>query len=51
MRVEESSKKPDYLAVKILYQGGQTEIVGIDVAKVTNQYYIALFQLYNYIVP
>ncbi|KAL5788952.1 hypothetical protein ACOSP7_005901 [Xanthoceras sorbifolium] len=34
VRVEESSKKPDYLAVKILYQGGQTEIVGADVAQV-----------------
>ncbi|CAL5212466.1 unnamed protein product [Lathyrus oleraceus] len=34
VRVEESSKKPDYLAIKILYQGGQTEIVGVDVAQV-----------------
>ncbi|WVZ04256.1 hypothetical protein V8G54_025062 [Vigna mungo] len=34
VRVEESSKKPDYLAVKFLYQGGQTEIVGVDVAQV-----------------
>uniref|UniRef100_A0A7N0ZWD7 Expansin-like CBD domain-containing protein n=1 Tax=Kalanchoe fedtschenkoi TaxID=63787 RepID=A0A7N0ZWD7_KALFE len=32
--VEESSQKPHYLAVKILYQGGQTENVGVDVAKV-----------------
>ncbi|GAV76992.1 Pollen_allerg_1 domain-containing protein/DPBB_1 domain-containing protein [Cephalotus follicularis] len=34
VRVEESSKKPDYLAIKILYQGGQTEIVAVDVARV-----------------
>ncbi|KAL8543441.1 hypothetical protein ACS0TY_004106 [Phlomoides rotata] len=34
IRVEESSQKPHYLAVKILYQGGQTEIVAVDVAQV-----------------
>lgn len=34
VRVEEASKKPDYLSVKILYQGGQTEIVAADVAAV-----------------
>jgi len=34
VRVEEMSQKPYYLAVKFLYQGGQTEIVGVDVAKV-----------------
>lgn len=34
VRVEEPSKKPDYLAVKFLYQGGQTEIVAVDVAEV-----------------
>ncbi|CAI0407829.1 unnamed protein product [Linum tenue] len=33
VRVEESSRKPVYLAVKVLYQGGQTEIVGVDVAR------------------
>ncbi|CAI0469049.1 unnamed protein product [Linum tenue] len=33
VRVEESSQKPHYLAVKVLYQGGQTEIVGMDVAR------------------
>ncbi|KAF7810745.1 expansin-like A2 [Senna tora] len=36
VRVEESSKKPDYLAIKFLYQGGQTEIVGVDVAQVAS---------------
>ncbi|GAB2267784.1 Expansin-like A2 [Dionaea muscipula] len=34
LRVEEFSKHPNYLAIKVLYQGGQTEIVGIDVAQV-----------------
>ncbi|KAK9286678.1 hypothetical protein L1049_015079 [Liquidambar formosana] len=34
VRVEESSQKANYLAIKILYQGGQTEIVAIDVAQV-----------------
>ncbi|KAJ8767064.1 hypothetical protein K2173_012578 [Erythroxylum novogranatense] len=34
VRVEESSKKPNYLAIKVMYQGGQTEIVGIDLAQV-----------------
>ncbi|CAM8990941.1 unnamed protein product [Rhodiola kirilowii] len=34
VRVEESSQKPHYLAVTFLYQGGQTEIIGVDVAKV-----------------
>ena len=35
LRVEEMSQKPYYLAVKFLYQGGQTEIVGVDVAQVS----------------
>ncbi|KAF7841683.1 expansin-like A2 [Senna tora] len=34
VRVEESSKNPDYLAIKFLYQGGQTEIVSVDIAQV-----------------
>ncbi|KAB5561513.1 hypothetical protein DKX38_006470 [Salix brachista] len=34
VRVEESSKNPNYLAIKLLYQGGQTEVVAIDFAKV-----------------
>lgn len=34
VRVEESSQKPHYLAIKLLYQGGQTEIVAVDVAQV-----------------
>ncbi|KAL0422964.1 UNVERIFIED_CONTAM: Expansin-like A2 [Sesamum latifolium] len=34
VRVEESSQNPNYLAIKFLYQGGQTEIVAVDVAQV-----------------
>ncbi|XP_075108500.1 expansin-like A1 isoform X2 [Nicotiana tabacum] len=33
IRVEQSSKRPNYLAITLLYQGGQTEIVGVDVAQ------------------
>ncbi|KAM7256461.1 hypothetical protein ACFE04_012202 [Oxalis oulophora] len=36
VRVEEFSKNPDYLALKVLYQGGQTEIVDVEVATVGN---------------
>lgn len=35
LRVEEASNKPYYLAIKILYQGGQTEITAVDVAMVS----------------
>ncbi|KAK7256929.1 hypothetical protein RIF29_30532 [Crotalaria pallida] len=34
VRVEESSQKPNYLAITLLYQGGQTEIVAVYVAEV-----------------
>ncbi|KAK8944652.1 Expansin-like A1 [Platanthera zijinensis] len=34
IRVEESSRKPSSLTVKLLYQGGQTDIMGVDVARV-----------------
>ncbi|KAF8406684.1 hypothetical protein HHK36_008775 [Tetracentron sinense] len=34
VRVEETSQKPQYLAIKFLYQGGQTDIVAVDVAQV-----------------
>ncbi|XP_057526670.1 expansin-like A3 [Amaranthus tricolor] len=33
IRVEEFSKPPNYLAIKVLYQGGQTSILGGDVAR------------------
>ncbi|KAK8626698.1 hypothetical protein V6N13_134331 [Hibiscus sabdariffa] len=35
VRVEESSKHPNYLAIKLLYQGGQTEVFGINVSQVS----------------
>ncbi|XP_042375875.1 expansin-like A1 [Zingiber officinale] len=34
IRVEENSRRPNYLAIKFMYQGGQTDIVGVDVARV-----------------
>ncbi|WOL16805.1 expansin-like A2 [Canna indica] len=34
IRVEESSRMPNHLAIKFLYQGGQTDIVAVDVAQV-----------------
>lgn len=43
VRVEESSQNPQYLAIKFLYQGGQTEIVSVDVAKVSQKLSFYLF--------
>lgn len=37
LRVEEFSKPPNYLAIKVLYQGGQTNILGAEVASVTSK--------------
>ncbi|URD82801.1 expansin-like [Musa troglodytarum] len=34
VRVEESSRSPRHLAIKFLYQGGQTDMVAVDVAQV-----------------
>ncbi|KAJ8624854.1 hypothetical protein MRB53_033384 [Persea americana] len=34
VRVEESSQSPHYMAIKFLYQGGQTDIMAIDIAQV-----------------
>jgi hypothetical protein len=34
VRVEERSRAPNELAVRFLYQGGQTDIVAVDVAQV-----------------
>ncbi|XP_008791985.2 expansin-like A2 [Phoenix dactylifera] len=34
IRVEEHSRWPNHLAIKFLYQGGQTDIVAVDVAQV-----------------
>lgn len=37
IRVEEKSQSPNYLAIKFLYQGGQTDIVAVDVAQVVKR--------------
>ncbi|GMJ12674.1 EXPANSIN L1, expansin-like A1 [Hibiscus trionum] len=34
VRVEDSSNNPNYLAIKLLYQGGQTDVTAMDVAQV-----------------
>ncbi|RZC55017.1 hypothetical protein C5167_013874 [Papaver somniferum] len=34
VKIEEKSLKPNYLAIKFLYQGGQTDIVSVDIAQV-----------------
>jgi len=34
VKVDKSSKYPDYLAVQFLYQGGQTDITGVEVDRV-----------------
>ncbi|CAA0827741.1 Expansin-like A2 [Striga hermonthica] len=47
IRVEESSQKPYYLAIKFLYQGGQTEIVTADVASVGSSNWTYLTRLYG----
>lgn len=47
VRVEESSKKPNYLAIKFLYQGGQTEIVGLDVARVGSSNWMFMSRSYG----
>ncbi|GMI74440.1 EXPANSIN L1, expansin-like A1 [Hibiscus trionum] len=47
VRVEESSQKPYYLQIKPLYQGGQTEIVAIDVAQVGSSNWNSLNRNYG----
>lgn len=47
VRVEESSKKPNYLAIKFLYQGGQTEIVVVDVAQVGSSNWMFMSRSYG----
>jgi hypothetical protein len=34
VRVEDRSRAPNELAIRFLYQGGQTDIVAVDVAQV-----------------
>jgi len=35
IRVEEKSRRPSDLSIRFLYQGGQTDIVAVDVATVS----------------
>jgi hypothetical protein len=35
IRVEEKSRPPSNLSIRFLYQGGQTDIVAVDVATVS----------------
>jgi hypothetical protein len=41
VRVEERSRPPNDLAVRFLYQGGQTDIVAVDVAQVQQTHQFA----------
>ncbi|XP_022969218.1 expansin-like A3 [Cucurbita maxima] len=47
VRVEESSYNPNYLAIKLLYQGGQTEIVAVEIAKVGSYDWVSLSRSYG----
>ncbi|KAK6946508.1 RlpA-like protein, double-psi beta-barrel domain [Dillenia turbinata] len=47
VRVEESSQKSNYLAIKFLYQGGQTEIVAVDVAQVGSSNWMFMTRKYG----
>ncbi|GAB4853094.1 hypothetical protein Ancab_040587 [Ancistrocladus abbreviatus] len=47
LRVEESSNYPNYLVVKILYQGGQTDITGIVVHGVASARFFPLRHNYG----
>ncbi|XP_022136179.1 expansin-like A2 [Momordica charantia] len=47
VRVEESSYNPQYLAIKVLYQGGQTEIVAVDIAEVGSYDWVSLKRNYG----
>jgi len=38
--VEEKSRPPSELSIRFLYQGGQTDIVAVDVATVSNKQFI-----------
>ncbi|KAF8405500.1 hypothetical protein HHK36_010407 [Tetracentron sinense] len=48
VRVEEFSQKAqNYIAIKFLYQGGQTEIVGVDVAQVGSSDWVSMRRNYG----
>ncbi|KAK8626699.1 hypothetical protein V6N13_134332 [Hibiscus sabdariffa] len=44
VRVQESSKKPNYLAITLLYQGGQTDVFSINVAQVGTPNWVFMFR-------
>jgi hypothetical protein len=51
IRVEERSRKPGHLTIKFLYQGGQTDIMAVEVAQVcvcfaTKEFPIKLYMVY-----
>ncbi|KAH9604888.1 hypothetical protein KSS87_013650 [Heliosperma pusillum] len=46
-QTEQSTRNPGYLAIQILYQGGQTEIVAIDVAKVGSSHWTFMTRKYG----
>jgi hypothetical protein len=45
MRVEERSRPPSNLAIRFLYQGGQTDIVAVDVATVSQFPWVFIYSL------
>ena len=45
--MEDYSNKPYYLAVKVLYQGGQTDIVAVDVAQVGSRQWNSMRRSYG----
>ncbi|XP_043708498.1 expansin-like A2 [Telopea speciosissima] len=47
VRVEETSQKSQYLAIKFLFQGGQTDIVGVDVAQVGSSNWSSMSRNYG----
>ncbi|KAG6507246.1 expansin-like A2 isoform X1 [Zingiber officinale] len=47
IRVEETKKGSNHLAIKLLYQGGQTDILGVDVAQVDSPIWHAMDRDYG----
>lgn len=47
IRVEKMSKPPNYLAITLLYQGGQTEIGAVDVSQASSGSAIGMFRNYG----
>lgn len=49
IKVEESSAYPNFLAVKFLYEGGQTDISAVEVARVCH-FHITLLHLSSLLI-